>query len=123
MVATVLVLCGVPLSPLTRGERVGVGRTGSPHGSARSRSLRRVLRPPGPTRGRHSVHQGLLNDSDRESMQPMDARLPVSDPASYQRLQHFRSFRKLCGSQAIRLIREAACAGPALGRGAYSAAA
>ena len=22
-------------------------------------------------------------------MQPMDARLPVSDPASYQRLQHF----------------------------------
>ena len=33
--------------------------------------------------------QGLLNDSDRKSMQPMDARLPASDPASYQRLQHF----------------------------------
>jgi SRSO17 transposase len=33
--------------------------------------------------------QGLLNDSERKSMQPMDARLPESDPASYQRLQHF----------------------------------
>jgi SRSO17 transposase len=33
--------------------------------------------------------QGLLNDSERKSMQPMDARLPASDPASYQRLQHF----------------------------------
>jgi SRSO17 transposase len=33
--------------------------------------------------------QGLLNDSDRKSMQPMDARLPANDPASYQRLQHF----------------------------------
>jgi SRSO17 transposase len=32
---------------------------------------------------------GLLNDSERKSMQPMDARLPASDPASYQRLQHF----------------------------------
>jgi SRSO17 transposase len=33
--------------------------------------------------------QGLLNDSERKSMQPMDARLPGSDEASYQRLQHF----------------------------------
>jgi len=33
--------------------------------------------------------QGLLNDSERKSMQPMDARLPGSDDASYQRLQHF----------------------------------
>src|SRR5216683_1802967 len=33
--------------------------------------------------------QGLLNDSERKSMQPMEARLPASDPASYQRLQHF----------------------------------
>ena len=33
--------------------------------------------------------QGLLNDSERKSMQPMDARLPANDPASYQRLQHF----------------------------------
>jgi SRSO17 transposase len=33
--------------------------------------------------------QGLLNDSERKSMQPMNARLPASDPASYQRLQHF----------------------------------
>jgi SRSO17 transposase len=33
--------------------------------------------------------QGLLNDSERKSMQPMEARLPESDPASYQRLQHF----------------------------------
>ena len=32
---------------------------------------------------------GLLNDSERKSMQPMDARLPGSDDASYQRLQHF----------------------------------
>lgn len=31
---------------------------------------------------------GLLNDSERKSMQPMDARLPAPDPASYQRLQH-----------------------------------
>jgi SRSO17 transposase len=31
--------------------------------------------------------QGLLNDSDRESMQPMHGRL--SDPGSYQGLQHF----------------------------------
>ena len=33
--------------------------------------------------------QGLLNDSERKSMQPMEARLPVNDAASYQRLQHF----------------------------------
>jgi SRSO17 transposase len=33
--------------------------------------------------------QGLLNDSERKSMQPMEARLPASDSASYQRLQHF----------------------------------
>jgi SRSO17 transposase len=33
--------------------------------------------------------QGLLNDSERKSMQPMEARLPGSDAASYQRLQHF----------------------------------
>jgi SRSO17 transposase len=33
--------------------------------------------------------QGLLNDSERKSMRPMNARLPASDPASYQRLQHF----------------------------------
>src|SRR5260370_10664150 len=33
--------------------------------------------------------QGLLTDRDRKSMQPVDARLPASDPASYQRLQHF----------------------------------
>src|SRR6202790_4764384 len=33
--------------------------------------------------------QGLLNDSERKSMQPMEARLSASDPASYQRLQHF----------------------------------
>jgi len=33
--------------------------------------------------------QGLLNDSERKSMQPMDARLPANDAASYQRLQHF----------------------------------
>jgi SRSO17 transposase len=32
--------------------------------------------------------QGILNDSSRKSMQPMEARLPLSDPASYQRLQH-----------------------------------
>src|SRR5437764_7186551 len=31
--------------------------------------------------------QGLLNDSDRKSMQPMHGRL--SDPGSYQNLQHF----------------------------------
>src|SRR6266853_5379443 len=31
--------------------------------------------------------QGLLNDSDRKSMQPMHGRL--SDPGSYQGLQHF----------------------------------
>jgi SRSO17 transposase len=31
--------------------------------------------------------QGLLNDSDRKSMQPMHGRL--SDPGSYQSLQHF----------------------------------
>jgi SRSO17 transposase len=35
--------------------------------------------------------QGLLNDSERKSMQPMDARLPLNDSASYQRLQHFIS--------------------------------
>ena len=35
--------------------------------------------------------QGLLNDSARKSMQPMEARLPLNDPASYQRLQHFIS--------------------------------
>src|SRR5712692_340306 len=35
--------------------------------------------------------QGLLNDSTRKSMQPMEARLPLNDPASYQRLQHFIS--------------------------------
>ena len=34
---------------------------------------------------------GLLNDSPRKSMQPMEARLPLNDPASYQRLQHFIS--------------------------------
>ena len=33
--------------------------------------------------------QGLLNDSERKSMQPMEARLPLNDAASYQRLQHF----------------------------------
>jgi SRSO17 transposase len=33
--------------------------------------------------------QGLLNDSERKSMQAMDARLPPQDPGSYQRLQHF----------------------------------
>lgn len=33
--------------------------------------------------------EGVLNDSERKSMQPMDARLPLSDAASYQRLQHF----------------------------------
>jgi SRSO17 transposase len=33
--------------------------------------------------------QGLLNDSSRKSMQPMEARLPLNDAASYQRLQHF----------------------------------
>ena len=31
--------------------------------------------------------QGLLNDSERKSMQPMHGRL--SDPGSYQGLQHF----------------------------------
>lgn len=35
--------------------------------------------------------QGLLNDSSRKSMQPMEARLPGNDAASYQRLQHFIS--------------------------------
>ena len=35
--------------------------------------------------------QGLLNDSERKSMQPMEARLPLNDAASYQRLQHFIS--------------------------------
>jgi len=35
--------------------------------------------------------QGLLNDSERKSMQPMEARLPGNDAASYQRLQHFIS--------------------------------
>jgi SRSO17 transposase len=35
--------------------------------------------------------QGLLNDSSRKSMQPMEARLPLNDAASYQRLQHFIS--------------------------------
>ena len=35
--------------------------------------------------------QGLLNDSERKSMQPMEARLPDNDAASYQRLQHFIS--------------------------------
>jgi SRSO17 transposase len=35
--------------------------------------------------------QGLLNDSTRKSMQPMEARLPLNDAASYQRLQHFIS--------------------------------
>jgi SRSO17 transposase len=34
---------------------------------------------------------GLLNDSSRKSMQPMEARLPLNDAASYQRLQHFIS--------------------------------
>ena len=34
---------------------------------------------------------GLLNDSNRKSMQPMEARLPSNDSASYQRLQHFIS--------------------------------
>jgi SRSO17 transposase len=34
---------------------------------------------------------GLLNDSPRKSMQPMEARLPLNDAASYQRLQHFIS--------------------------------
>ncbi len=34
---------------------------------------------------------GLLNDSERKSMQPMEARLPDNDAASYQRLQHFIS--------------------------------
>ena len=33
--------------------------------------------------------QGILNDSSRKSMQPMEARLPLNDAASYQRLQHF----------------------------------
>ncbi len=32
---------------------------------------------------------GFLNDSERKSMQPMEARLPLNDAASYQRLQHF----------------------------------
>jgi SRSO17 transposase len=35
--------------------------------------------------------QGILNDSSRKSMQPMEARLPLNDAASYQRLQHFIS--------------------------------
>ncbi len=35
--------------------------------------------------------QGVLNDSERKSMQAMEARLPLNDPASYQRLQHFIS--------------------------------
>src|ERR1700687_1848058 len=34
---------------------------------------------------------GLLNDSERKSMQPMEARLPLNDPASYQRVLHFIS--------------------------------
>jgi SRSO17 transposase len=34
---------------------------------------------------------GLLNDSSRKSMQPMEARLPLNNAASYQRLQHFIS--------------------------------
>ena len=33
--------------------------------------------------------EGVLNDSERKSMQPMEARLPLNDAASYQRLQHF----------------------------------
>src|ERR1700687_5396785 len=33
--------------------------------------------------------QGLLNDSERKSMQPMEARLPARDSASYQRAQPF----------------------------------
>lgn len=33
--------------------------------------------------------QGILNDSSRKSMQPMEARLSLNDAASYQRLQHF----------------------------------
>lgn len=33
--------------------------------------------------------QGILNDSQRKSIQPMEARLPLNDAASYQRLQHF----------------------------------
>jgi SRSO17 transposase len=33
--------------------------------------------------------EGFLNDSERKSMQPMEARLPLNDAASYQRLQHF----------------------------------
>jgi SRSO17 transposase len=35
--------------------------------------------------------QGILNDSSRKSMQPMEARLPLNDAASDQRLQHFIS--------------------------------
>jgi SRSO17 transposase len=33
--------------------------------------------------------QGILNDSQRKSMQPMEARRPLNEAASYQRLQHF----------------------------------
>jgi len=36
--------------------------------------------------------QGLLNDSERKSMQPMHGRL--SDPGSYQGLQHFITTRR-----------------------------
>ncbi len=32
---------------------------------------------------------GCLNDSERKSMQPMEARLPLNDAASSQRLPHF----------------------------------
>lgn len=40
-------------------------------------------------RGASRYVAGVLNDSARKSMQPMEARLPLSDAASYQRLQHF----------------------------------
>jgi SRSO17 transposase len=47
---------------------------------------RRAQRP-----GASRYIHGLLNDSSRKSMQPMEARLPLNDAASYQRLQHFIS--------------------------------
>ena len=49
--------------------------------------------------------QGLLNDSTRKSMQPMEARLPLNDPASYQRLQHFISHSPWSATTVWRRLR------------------
>lgn len=48
--------------------------------------------------------QGLLNDSDRKSMQPMHGRL--SDPGSYQGLQNFITHSKWDAGRLWRRLRE-----------------